>query len=315
VTGRNAYLLAAGAALGLILLAIGCSKDSNNVTGTPDGEPSTDPAALQQMMVGDNDFEALNAWQDDNDGVVENGGSLDSTVTALRWARLGHLRRDTLTVDIQGDTLATITRTSTLNGVFRILTDSTGGQRTFIDKPMANTIVRKAHAVRIGHSPRPRLNWRVVEVTPEVMVSTAPNPHTVDPVEVRVYHSVNGALELLASVSDPLHTYFRRDSLPVVGSGEEIVVTVTANTTNPVIVAFRPRVAMARPWPRLLLHDDGIVPDQTAGDGIYSGGYTSGDRQGIFQANVDVINAATVYDSEAPYDAGSWALPYRKLAN
>ena len=178
-----------------------------------------------------------------------------------------------VTVEIQGDTLATITRTLTFSGTLRIVTDTTGGTRTYIDKPMVNTVVRKAHAVRVGHGPRPRLNWRIREITPDVLTSADPNPHTIDIERVQVFRNEGGTLTSLADITNPLEAYFTRAALPVVQPEDEIVVMATVDTADVVHGVLHPRVFTARPHPRLALHDDGQYPDVTANDGIYSGAY------------------------------------------
>ena len=65
-----------------------------------------------------------------------------------------------------------------MNGDFRLRTELSDDKMEPIDKPMYNRLIRKAHAVRIDDSPYPRRNWRIEEITPEVLESAAPNPST-----------------------------------------------------------------------------------------------------------------------------------------
>jgi hypothetical protein len=306
-TLRIAFAVALG--LAVIWILAGCSEDKeSSIVASQSG---TDEEALAQMMTGDEEIESLDAWAGEDDAALENGGSLDETVDPIHWGRIGHRLRERVTVEIQGDTLATITRTCAFNGVFRLVTDTTGGTRTVVDKRMFNVIVRKAHAVRVGHAPRPRLNWRITEITPDVLTSAAPNPNTVWPVNTRFYRMVSGTPELIAEVSDPLNTYFSRENLPTLAPGEELIVRMRVNVAGEVVAVLHPRVFMVAPNPRLYLHDDGVAPDETAGDGVWSGSYTVGNRMGVFMAGTDVINWLTVHDTEAPYDATGWAIPYR----
>ncbi len=287
------------AAMALLFVA-GCDKETDEDTSVA----VTDEQALAQLMTEDQEIEGLDAWSGEDSGEA---GSLDDPINPIGWGRIARRHVESVVVRIQGDTLATITRTVRLGGQLRIVTDTSGGLRTFIDKPMVNTLVRKAHAMRVGHGPRPRLNWRIFEITPDVLTSADPNPHTID---IRRLEVFSGETRI-ADITDPLNTYFTRASLPVVRPDAEIVVWATVDTADVVHGVMHPRVFAARPHPRLALHDDGLYPDVAADDGIYSGAYTTRARDGVFLAAVDFLAHATLYDSEAAYDAAGWACPYR----
>lgn len=299
---RNLLLIAIAAGA---LIIVGCAKD--------DEDNGTDQEALKQLMAEDQDIESVDAWSgDDNLG---GGGGLDEEIDPVRWGRVGHRRLENVTVEFQGDTLATITRTISFNGELRIgspVNDSTWHR---YDKPMYNTIVRKAHAVRIARTPRPRQNWRITEVTPTVMTSAVPNPHTIEPARVEVYRNAGADWELVADITDPLNTYFARDTLPWVEAEQEVQVFVHANTTDPAVGVLHPHVYRHGRHPRLMLLDDGVYPDVAAGDGIYSGSYVTGVIRGVFVSGFDLLDWETLHDSEAPYDAGGWAVPYRVVVD
>jgi hypothetical protein len=57
--------------------------------------------------------------------------------------------------------------------------------------------------------------------------------------------------------------------------------------------------------------DNGTPPDAQAGDGLYTGGYMTGTLPGVYLAGMDFIDFETIFDSESPYDAGAWSIPYR----
>ena len=293
-----------------LLFLAGCSEDKSASFLAP--QDGTDEEALAQMMVEDQEIEGVDAWYGDDDRTLElGGGTLDEPVDPIRWGRIGRRFRETVNVEIQGDTLATITRICSFNGVFRLVTDTTGGTRTVLNKRMHNVVVRKAQAVRVARNHRPRDNWRITGISPDVLRSAAPNPNTVWPVTARLYRTVNGALELIAEVSDPRNTYFSRDNLPTLNPSEELIVRVQANVTGDVVAVLHPRAFVLAPNPRLYLHDDGVAPDETASDGVWSGSYVVAGRGGVFMAGVDLLDWETVHDTEAPYDATGWAIPYR----
>ncbi len=299
---RNLLLIAFAAGA---LIIVGCAKD--------DEDNGTDQEALQQLMADDQDIESVDAWSgDDNLG---GGGGLDEEINPVRWGRVGHRQLENVTVEFQGDTLATITRTISFNGEFRIGAPVNDSTWNHYNKPMYNTVVRKAHAVRIARTPRPRQNWRITEVTPVVLTSATPNPHTIEPTRVEVYRNAGVGWELVADITDPLNTYFNRDTLPWVEAEQEVQVFVHANTTEPAVGVLHPHVYRHGRHPRLMLLDDGVDPDVAAGDGIYSGSYVTGVIPGVFVSGFDLLDWETLHDSEAPYDAGGWAVPYRVVVD
>jgi hypothetical protein len=292
-------ILVAGVAVGLLVLAMGCSKDNNS---NPASSSETDQTALQALMTGDSDLDAVNAWAgDDADG---GGGSpLDSAVTTLRWFRHGTFQRTGVTVTIDGDTLATITRTATFNGVFHMLVDTAGGVRTFIDKPMSNMLTRKAHARRVARTRFPRENWRIYEVTPEVLAS---DPNTIHPAHVQFYSVVELVPTLIADITDPLNTWFKRDSLPEIRQGGELEVHVIPNVADTVAAYLHPHA-----WRegRLARQQMLLGPDNT-----YVTSFYVGQGLGIRETAPDNISRATLNTSDGAYDAGSWAIPYRVVS-
>jgi hypothetical protein len=303
--------LAALFGMSMLALLAGCSQERSSPILAP--QDGTDEEVLAQMMVEDREIEGVDAWYgDDDQSLTLGGGTLDEPVDPIKWGRIGRRSRERVNVEIQGDTLATITRISTFDGVLRLLADTTGGTRTVINKRMHNVIVRKARAVRVARTQRPRLNWRIAAITPDVLRSAAPNPNTVWPVSVGLYRNVDGGTELTAGVSDPRNTYFARDDLPTLIAGDELIVRVQANVTGDVVAVLHPHTFSPTARPRLYLHDDGVAPDETAGDGVWSGSYRVRGR-GVFLAGVDMLNWESVHDTEAPYDATGWAIPYRVL--
>jgi hypothetical protein len=289
------------------ILWVGCSKEDDDQEAQ-----ITDQQALTDMMTGDQDIEGLDAWSNDDDG--SGGGTFDDPMTPLRWARHGTRHLVSVQVEIQGDTLATITRTHSFDGFIRVVTDTSDTAHIYIDKPMSNTLVRKAHAVRVDRTRFPRRNWRISEVTPEVLASSAPNPHTIWPIEVRIYVTTLFEPILIAQVTDPLNTCFARDNLPAIAAQSQVIVRVTANRDSSALAFMHPRVYQRVAHSRLELRDDGVYPDETAGDGIFAASFNVGDRLAIHAVGLDLLDRGTLYDSALPYDAGGWALPYRVIS-
>ncbi|MCC6476812.1 hypothetical protein IT157_07110 [bacterium] len=297
MSGKISFIIAAG----VTLFAWGCDNDKSS----SDSEAQiSDEQALQEMFLEDTDLEAPDVWQEDED----DGGGLDEAIDPLGWWRVGLRSNTRVTVVFEGDSVAWITRVRTLNGDFRLLMEVTDTSRVTIDKSMHNELVRRARAVRIGDGDRPRENWRIVAVTPEVMRSVDPDPltHTIENVQV-----VASDGSVIADISDPLHTWLNRETLPRVEAGTELTMFVTmAAGESPVVGVLHPRVHREGRHPRVRLHDDGVAPDVLAGDGIFSASFYAGDRLGPHFAGVDMIDYDTIFDSEGPYDAIGWGVPY-----
>jgi hypothetical protein len=284
---------------------LGCSNQNDEADPA---QQMSNEEALTQLLAEDEDMESTDSWSGE-----DTGGPLDDPITPLHWVRMGHRESTSFNVVFQGDTFATITRQRTFSGELRIVTEETDSGRTVIAKDMHNVLTRKAHAVRVGRFDNPRRNWRIVEITPEVLESSAPNPHTVWPTRVQVFTAGDAGLELLADISDPLNYFINRETLMTIGAEQRLVVYATVNVSDPAVAVLHPHAYRGGNRTRQPLHDDGIAPDEVAADGIYTGGFLTGALPGVFHAAVDLLDWETLYDSNGSYDAGGWALPYRVL--
>ncbi len=298
----------------LAIMVFGCEEDRYAYYGDDYSTDITDEEALQDIFLADTDVESPDVWQDGTEGIsTAELRSLDEEIDPLGWWRIGHRQRESVTVDFIDDDHAILTRVRSFDGSFRLLTDMSDDEMVTIDKPMYNDLVRRARAVRVDDSPYPRRNWRIEAITAETMESVDPNPNTVHILNVTALHS-NG--RVIVDLDDPLHTYFDRESLPFAYQGEEVVVFVEVEGNIPAPIGMlRPNVYRGGRLPRLPLRDDGVSPDVTEGDGIYSGSYVAGQRRGLHHIGLDFIDDQTIYDDEAAYDASGWAIPYRVIAD
>lgn len=301
------FLAKFGIGAAMMLLLFGCEEGWQDSETYESG--MTDEQALEELFLEDADVESPDIWQDGSAGMsaAELRG-LDEEIDPLGWWRIGHREREHIYVDFIDDDHAVITRVRSFDGTFRLLTDVSGESMETIDKPMYNDLVRKARAVRVDNSHYPRRNWRLTSITPEVMSSVEPNPNSVNILNVT---AVCECGNILADISHPLETYFNRENLPEVIEGEAVTVYVEVEGNVPApIGALRPDVYRDGRRPRLPLFDDGIAPDEVAGDGVYTGSYAAGHRLGLHHIGLDFIDDQTIYDDEAEYDASGWAVPY-----
>lgn len=299
---RIPILLAAALILGGVWLVIGCAGDS----GGPAAAVLTDEQALAELFSAA-EFESLDAW---NGGDEIGGGNLDEPIEPLHWFRMGRPQLVNIRVEIRGDSFATIARTGRVDGMLRLVTVENDSLRVFFGKPMHNRALRIAHAVRVGRGDDPRRNWRIVDVSPDVLHSAEPNPHTVWPVRMELLRPAPDGLHPVLDIRDPLHVFIPRDRLPVLHPEEEIVVRATANRPDGVVAVLHPQVRRDAPHPRLPLRDDGVAPDEVARDGVFTGVFRVAPGPDVQLVAVDLLHHGSLFDSEYPYDSGAWAVPY-----
>ena len=314
MSAKISFLAKLAMSASLALLLFGCEEDRHGYYGDDYTTGITDEEALQDIFLADADVEDPDVWQDGSEGIsAAELRSLDEEIEPLAWWRIGHRERQNVTVEFIDDDHAILTRVRSFDGSFRLLTELTDDEMETIDKPMYNDLVRRARAVRVDDSPYPRRNWRIEAISAETMESVDPNPNTVHILNVTAIHASG---DVIVDMDDPLGTYFDRESLPFVRQGEEVVVFVEVEGNIPAPIGMlRPNVYRGGRLPRLPLHDDGVAPDATEGDGIYSGSYVAAQRRGLHHIGLDFIDDQTIYDDEAAYDASGWAIPYRVIAD
>lgn len=310
MSGKVSFLMKLALSSALALFLFGCEMDEHGYYGDDYTTGITDEEALQEIFLADSDLEEPDIWQDGSDGInAAELRAMDEEIEPLAWWRIGRRDREHVRVEFIDRDHAVLTRVRSFDGVFRLLNELTEDELETIDKPMYNDLVRRARAVRIDDSPYPRRNWRIEAITSEIMESVEPNPNSVHILNVTAVHEDG---RVIVDLDDPLGTFFNRRNLPFVYQGEEITVYVEVEGNLPAPIGMlRPHIYRGGRLPRLPLHDDGIRPDMTAGDGIYSGSYLAGRREGLHHIGLDFIDDQTIYDDEAAYDASGWAVPYQ----
>ncbi|MCR4440243.1 MAG: hypothetical protein QHJ34_15170 [bacterium] len=308
---------------GLVLAAVGaimlsCSK---NPAGLADR--SEDEAAIRTLVLADVDI--FHEMGLDDGGAqppeYEAGGLPKSGdyIEPVRFGRRGKFTLESVDIQFSGvpgepDTLAIATITKTFTGTFVVVardTDSTTPETFKVyEKPVRSTVVRKAKLRRVGYSENARRNWRLVEVSMSEGVA-----------EQATVSISSMALEAPGQqpivVTAPLDFWLKRhDGLPCFAQGDTIklYVAVTNSNNHPpapgttVLVHFGVDRGLQRA--RRPLNDEGIYPDQVAGDGVFSGYWVAKHEQGLRHMLIDAIDHGTIYDDVAPYNAVCWGMVY-----
>jgi len=296
------------AAIGTAIFLSGCDNENG-------GGSTTDQDAIATLVEGDQDMFGVSLLADEDDYGVGGGSGMHPAETIEPVAFWRHGVRSLQSVDVQvfGDS-AVATVTHHFDGQFRIaVLDSSNPPFDYhiYSKDMYNSITRKAIFERMGMG-YPNRGWRMSAVSMAEGVSRDPNPHTVTISRFRMVRVTGGGQEtVVLDTQNPLETIVDRESLITFSRGDSAKVFVTLSNADSALGLLHYRLHRLWAHHRRPLHDDGIYPDEVAGDGIYSGIFDVGLLPGVYHSCVDMIDHDTVYDDSAPYDADVWGIPYR----
>jgi hypothetical protein len=312
---RQELLALAFVGLFLVVLA-GCGSG-------PMEASATEEAAIAAALEEDSFFEfGLTATDDDQDAAEEAvleaepyGAPLSASFQDLPggiadlprfWWRgeIECLRKD-YDISISGDT-ASVTVTQFLMGNFFVV-DEVGDILTMWEKPFEDTVIRHAEFI---HKP---WGWKLIALSPVELTLTDHSAQTVWIGSITA--SVHDAI--VWSAENPATLFSVPERIPAFSPGEEVLVEAEILRTGDSIWQPSEFVFLHRPGrtifgrrARDIMFDDGTNGDRFAGDGIYSRTYTIGPHAGRHFAAVDVIDAATFMEQNAPYNSGAWGMPY-----
>ncbi len=304
---RSFKLMMAALSLGLLM---GCSQDPASV------DLDTDEDAIRFLVEENEDYLTTAGINDDGAQPwvysIDGFGKTSDLITPLRFGRRGTFRLEHFSVDRVGDSLAVATIIKSFNGKFFILAeDSTDSvaQGKLYAKDMENEIVKKAIFKKVGNHENRRKNWKLKRVSG----TAARSPETTLSFE---YITVQNSDGQEWKIEDPLQFILDLEAIPRLQHRDTVKVFVEINNSAPyvnnpgetVLLRYRNDRRMHRA--RKGLNDDGVFPDETAGDGIYSGYWLVGQRRGLYHAFVDAIDNGTIYDDLLPYNSLVWGFPY-----
>ncbi len=220
------------------------------------------------------------------------------------WGRglFEHLQRD-ISISITGDTAAVVVTDRIQGSLFVDTTDD--GERNPWVKPFEDVLTRHAEFTRLPDG------WRLTKISPLDISLADPEQQTVRIQWIRA--SVDGVTVWESSSSSELFDV--PAGLPVFSPLTEVLVEAKVVNSSPAdyipesfVFLHRPGGVLGRVRDRMF--DDGSNGDRTASDGIFSRTYTIGQVPGRYFAAVDVIDAATLLDENAPYNSAAWGMPY-----
>ena len=235
---------------GLLFVAVlaaylsGCSDNATNPTELTDDQYIESVVKTGFSTSREEDDVMSNETYDMNDdGAVPDFGNspIDSL---LKWGRKITSVNISVTINNQGDTVKNVTVNRTISGNY-IIIGMVNGQQDTIVKPYVETTQRLAIFKRIARTPRPRLNWRLYQVSMLDGQTTQPQIGTdyVEMNKVEVYVNGNLAYTFLGpDFTQNVFTtkFFGGNGIPEVNRGDQVKVNVYTFSTQSEtdIVAF-----------------------------------------------------------------------------
>jgi hypothetical protein len=285
---------------------------------------AADEAAIRALITNDPDvFHELGVDDDGAQNPEYNSfgtPKITEQINTVRFGRRGRFRLEAIDVEFFGapqepDTLAIATITRSFDGKFIVIEkdteDLTPEDFLIYEKEMENTICRKAVFERTANTDDPVHKWRLKEVS---MGQGFSDPTTITLAEITIEAP---GIEPITVASPLDHFMDRQNGIPTFAPGDTVKVYATLTNTNQyppepgttLLLHFAVNRRMRRA--RRPFNDEGIYPDQIAGDGIFSGFWIAQHRSGIYHAVVDAIDNGTIYDDTAPYNSLSWGTLYK----
>ena len=307
-------------AVSSLLLAFlsGCGTGSEvSVTGGTAADQTailaaveTEPFFIESITDTDEDNEAAAGAQAqvyDGQVAVESLSSEAGSAELPRFWWRGDLERLGREIDIHiEDNVAQVTVVHDVAGTFYIA-DTVGDAFVLWGKPFEDLVTRHAQFLKTTRG------WILTAISPVQFALAEADRQTVSIEAVRAFV----ADELVWEATDPSTLYTVTEGLPIFTHGDEVRVEATVSNSSqsgwePTMFVF-----MHRPGPHIsgrrtrdLMFDDATNGDTVAGDGVFTRVYTIGPRGGRHFTAVDVIDAATFMELEAPYNSVAWGMPY-----
>lgn len=275
----------AGIAL-LIILAAQCKKKQ---------DVAADKAAVQHIVVNDKTwFNSSTTTDSTNDTTFVQLG-LD---TLLFWWR-GTQTHDTAMVDVQvvGDSAYVGWSRHNMGDLNLLIKVPDTSWQLWVKKVVETARVSGIFS-RTGTSDDSNRGWRLSRISLAAGASDSVNTVRID--SLRIASQTNPNLLIV----DPLHTYYRLDSLTRFTSGEMVNLTLYTNAFDG--NAFLHTFVFFFPWYIRLQFTH-------QGNGVYTGSWPAQTIEFPRFCIFDIMDHRTLFTPEYAYDFTGWLFPYRIL--
>ncbi len=247
-------------------------------------------------------------------------GKIDASIIPLRWGRFVTQVVRTVTDTVQpGDSIAFAHVHKDITGTLKIRAINGVGDTVTIEKPFHDQSDRNVIFKRVSRDSRPFwLRWLPV-ATSLVDGGTVTPGTSVNITKLQMFLPNGDTL----TVTDPLNTYLRyrwrglpfngHPNTPELQGGDRIVLQATVESASPDtdIVVLR--------FGRNAIHHKRVrmqIVSETNNGGVYTRVYQKAwfcnFHPGFFNAAVDALTKATLFDDDPnQYSVSWWGIPYR----
>ncbi len=317
------------------LTITGCKKD--DTTAPSDQAPAgvTDEQSAMANAASTDEFvtDASDVYAFSDAGIAPTNYSdatslskIDTAINPLRWGRFINSITRTINVTVlPGDTLAYAHVTRMVSGTLKIRT-TLDGVDTVFTKAFTDTSGKNVVFERRGHDTKHFwMNW-VPVATSLVVGGTDPMPAN-NGIQITKVQLLGGGDSI--TVTNPEDFWLRYQWIPwlgffrghhgnvpvfMLGDSVSVSVTLLSQSSDTDMVAIRNGFGLQS---HHFLRARMTLASQSGpdGNGFYTKVYTKTLRvpytPGSFHVGIDAITRGTLYDSNAPYSASWWGVPYR----
>lgn len=304
--------------LGFIMFTFvaGCSQMTNEPDLTDD--PKTDKAAFEVLAEEDSSVFSFYANYNEEDAMIFGFGKVSTEIYPKRVGQRVRLISRNIESNIVGDTAyATVTLTFEGKLFIGASFDSTStGVDTIIQKNFTSQIKRNLIFIRIGNSPRPRLNWKLAAVSlPMGGTLEASIFNTNIRIEKLTLNLPNNNTLVITS---PLDYYLWRNiggnrPIPSLARGQQFTIEAEIYSAYEikdfVTVTFgADRFGQNRTKVRLELVSS--TPGIIGFTKIYRATINVNQIAGHFHAVINAMPHQVIFDSDTNVETSSWGMPY-----
>jgi len=250
-----------------------------------------DKAAIRELVREDTVHFATSTQHDST-----TGGYFADGDTGVFWWR-GTQTHDSapgINVEVVGDS-AWVEWSQHNYGYFHVLMLPPGETLQLYNKRLSESVRLQAIFTREGRESDDDRGWRFRRISLATGTSDTVNTVRID--SLRIQSSLQNIV-----IRDPLHTYYRLDSLVAFTPGEQVTVTLYTNATEG--IAFLHTFVLVWPFYIRLKFD-------YQGQGVFSGTWHAQGFPSFRFAIFDLMLRGTIYNPATPYDFNGWLFPYR----
>jgi len=316
-----------------LLIIWGCNKDQSPVAD----EQALNEQAIQNAIVDIESSDEEDYFYASLDDETENnfpdpfGSSLTSLgkqIVPLKFGRIARPIIRDIRIVFTSDTTATVMFRKEMRGKFRILAKDTTGDTVKVYrvvKRLGHGFQRVAHFAKRGTNDKSRRGWKLIDFSMGFGESYGWEDSTKVKTDLTIVKMIVQSDSVDTTITDPLNYFQTKRSVFSFQRGTEVTVTVHIENARPDSLKYIfPQNTQATEFVRLhharhrIRRHHGIkrfdwIGQDAAGNNMYQGTWTIGEKFGVHHAVIDVIDNGTILDDDKetyPYNSVTWGSPY-----